>query len=151
MGRNKRKLPEKDNVRNGLAERIASIILKVQAKWATGIKNITTGLSTRSMKVYVILITMMMTGYTTFIVYSAFSETDNQLPRIGNIHKPLIPTGNQEYQNIKDTLMLLRLKKFHVYMDSLGTSENGRKIRDSLLLKRPGLLDSLNRLEELLR
>ena len=151
MGRNNKKQLRKDNTGNGLAERIASIILKVQEKWATGMRNITAGLSTRSMKVYVIMITLMMTSYAALLVYSAFSETSSQLPRIGNIHQPLMPTEKQEYENIKDTLMLLRLKKFHRYLDSLGMSESGRKTRDSLLKQRPGLLDSLNQLEAILR
>ncbi|WP_214226620.1 hypothetical protein [Pedobacter sp. B4-66] len=151
MGKNKKTQSERDNVRNGLAERIALIILKVQGKWAIGMRNITSGLSTRSMKVYVILITLTMTGYAGLLVYSALNEADSPLLRIGSIHKPLIQTYKTEDENIKDTLMLLRLRKFHTYLDSLGMSASGRKTRDSLLKQRPGLLDSLNQLEALLK
>jgi hypothetical protein len=151
MGRNIKMIQEKENMKQGLAERISFVILNIQRKWATGMQNMTIGLSIRKLKVYMVIITLSVTGYTTFLVYSSFTGSQTRLPRMGSIQKPLMPKFDQEYTSHKDTLMLIRLKKFHKYMDSLAVSEPGKKIRDSLLRQRPGLLDSLNQLEELMR
>ncbi|WP_448635363.1 hypothetical protein [Pedobacter panaciterrae] len=151
MGRNLKMIQEKVTAKKGLAEKIAFVLLKVQRKWATGMQKMTIGLSIRKLKVYVVIITLTMTGYTTFLVYSSLTDSHIRLPRMGSIQKPLMPKFDQEYTNNKDTLMLIRLKKFHKYMDSLDVSESGKKLRDSLLRQRPGLLDSLNQLEELLK
>jgi hypothetical protein len=151
MGRNIKMMEEKESAKKGLAERIAFVILKIQRKWATGMQTMTIGLSIRKLKVYVVLITLTVTGYTTYLVYSSFTDSQTRLPRMGSIQKPLMPKFDQEYTNHKDTLMLIRLKKFRKYMDSLAVSESGKKISDSLLRQRPGLLDSLSQLEELLK
>ena len=42
-----------------------------------------------------------------------------------------------------------RLEQFRGYMDSLDSSANGKKIKDSILSQRPKLLDSLAMVEQL--
>lgn len=42
-----------------------------------------------------------------------------------------------------------RIAKFRMYMDSLPHSSSGKIIRDSILKARPGLMDSISKLENL--
>ena len=44
---------------------------------------------------------------------------------------------------------LQRLEAFEHYMDSLSSSTSGRKLRDSILAARPGLLDSIRHVKSL--
>lgn len=57
-----------------------------------------------------------------------------------NVRSKLMASGN-EYKSITD------LKNF---FDSVNTAIKGKKARDNILLKRPGLIDSLRRLEKYL-
>lgn len=43
----------------------------------------------------------------------------------------------------------LHLVKFRRYMDSLGTTSSGRQQRDSILIKHPGIMDTVARLEKI--
>ncbi|MBT2561292.1 hypothetical protein J7E50_10665 [Pedobacter sp. ISL-68] len=151
MMKNKDQVREKEQKKKGPAECIAFIVLKVQSKWAGGMQRLTSGLSTRALKVWVINIAVLATCYSAFIIYAALWQSDNLFPKIESIQKPLMPVGKNDYKKQDDTLMLLRMKNFHRYLDSMGKSESGRKARDSFLQQRPGLLDSLHHLEELLK
>jgi hypothetical protein len=44
---------------------------------------------------------------------------------------------------LPDTVLQQQLAAFRRYMDNLESTESGRKIRDSLLKTRPGLMDSI--------
>lgn len=48
-----------------------------------------------------------------------------------------------------DTTMARDLQAFHIYMDSLAVSVNGKHLRDSILRARPGLMDSIRMAESL--
>jgi hypothetical protein len=137
--------------KKGLAESIATVILKVQDKWAKGMQTITSGLSTRALKLYVINIAVLASCYSAFIIYSAIWQSANLFPKIENIQKPFMPAGRSEYVPRGDTVMRKRIRKFHQHLDSLGRSESGRKVKDSFMRQRPGLMDSLYHLEELLK
>lgn len=60
------------------------------------------------------------------------------------------PDNNSSPAALPDTLLLKRIQAFKSYLQNLEASENGRRIRDSLLTARPGLLDSISMAETLL-
>ena len=50
---------------------------------------------------------------------------------------------------LSDTTMSRDLQAFHIYMDSLAVSVNGKQVHDSILWARPGLMDSIRLAESL--
>jgi hypothetical protein len=56
-----------------------------------------------------------------------------------------IPVEREEPQTLLITKSeFLKIQKFKYYIDSLSTTAKGKKIKDSLLINRPQLMDSVN-------
>ncbi|RWU08128.1 ferritin family protein [Pedobacter chitinilyticus] len=65
-------------------------------------------------------------------------------PDLGHIQRPVLQkavTGAQ----MEDTRQ--HIERFHRIMDSLGKSSSGRKARDSILARHPGIMDTIAELE----
>ena len=58
-------------------------------------------------------------------------------------------TGGEPPVYILNTADEKRISRFKIYMDSLSREESGRMIHDSILKARPGLMDSISKLENL--
>ncbi|WP_159798950.1 hypothetical protein [Flavobacterium sp. MK4S-17] len=52
---------------------------------------------------------------------------------------------------VNDSLLETRVRRFRKYMDSLARSPSGRRIRDSIVSARPGLIDSIRMAESLIK
>ena len=63
------------------------------------------------------------------------------------LHRQPSARSREVYQN--DSI-LQRIKIFHTYMDSLGRTNTGLMTHDSILRARPGLMDSIDLLENTL-
>jgi hypothetical protein len=134
-------------VSNKAAGWIASGILKVQRYWVTGMERLFSKLSPGRAKVILVIAFLFATGYCTMMVAYSFGKTGKILLKTVTGIQPVaigktvpdLPSGVPAF--------IKRIERFKHYLDSLSKTDDGRKIRDSLLLRRPGLLDSIQRIE----
>ncbi|SEN57464.1 hypothetical protein SAMN05192574_103567 [Mucilaginibacter gossypiicola] len=128
---------------------LASGIHKIQSKWASGMDKLYNRLSARRRKVILIAGCIAMTLYSTAVIAFSFSKIPVLIAKPVSLISPLVipkppaskPSGIPDY--------VRRIERFRSYLDSLSHTMDGRKIRDSILHNRPGLIDSIQRIEDI--
>ncbi|MEO6729806.1 MAG: hypothetical protein ABIN01_01220 [Ferruginibacter sp.] len=148
-----KKAPAKNAVHDKVAYAIVSKMLRLQTKWAAFMGLLFERLSVKTKKLVLTLFCCLAAaccGLNIIIAFSTkkhvnFSVTTIKVPRQitrsgEDKTNSAIMLSTQDYQKI------LVFKK---YMDSLDHCPKGKKIGDSIRLKRPGLMDSILSLEEL--
>jgi hypothetical protein len=152
-----RRVVKKEKGQNAKQERIANHIfnttIKFQQKWAAYLQNKTNRLSTEVKIWLLIAFCFISIGYSiyrlkysfttksdTFIQVERFIKTDtnNKSGHLIFIPRNQVPTDGHR-----------RIQQFLNYMDSLNLTPSGRKIHDSVLKNRPGLMDSVRLFEKM--
>jgi len=123
---------------------IAGGIHKVQSAWARAMGRLFNRLPPLAKKALLIGFCLVAVAYSTMLLAFSFKRGLRMPEKISGpvaIIKPLSgqPNGMPAF--------IRRIERFKRYLDSLGTSSGGRRIRDSILQKRPGLLDSIHKIE----
>lgn len=123
------------------------LYLAGKARWAGWMEKKTASLSRRQLYLLLFLFVTSMGACCLFRLYWGMNGNHTIVITSGRIHavitegRPVKANTNllsREYQKIQD---------FNKYMDSLANTAAGRKVRDSILDARPGLLDSIVSLE----
>lgn len=123
------------------------LYLAGKVRWAGWMEEKTALLSRRQLYLLLFLFVTSMGACCLFQLYRGMTGGHTIDITSGRIHavitegRPVEANTNllsREYQKIKD---------FNKYMDSLANTAAGRKVRDSILDARPGLLDSIVSLE----
>ena len=90
-------------------------------------------------------------GCSIYLIVKSFSGSTTESVTIIPFTKPTSSVDLKEtsigIKTIISKAELERVAHFRRYMDSLGRSPTGKKTHDSIVFKRPGLLDSLTMLE----
>jgi len=132
-----------------MASLLATFLRKVQEKWAICMAKWTAPLSKRALQFIMILYCLLFGGASLFAFLDVFRQNAPTLikpatltvPKYykqpGVVLTPLLTPQDREYIN-----------RFKTHLDSLNSSLGGRAVYDSLLRERPGLLDSLRRIED---
>jgi hypothetical protein len=128
---------------------IAAFIQKLQGGWAKGMSRLFSKLSPAWAKTVVIGCFLLMTAYSALLFCSAFSKPDKMFEKPAILLKPLPAVKPIGVPPALPDKLQGRIQRFRHYIDSLSASANGRKLRDSLFKKRPGLLDSLRQIENI--
>lgn len=134
---------------HALFERCSGKIEGIQRRFADYLNTKMSSWSAFRVKVVLIAFIFCYVAVTALMLLSASSSSDNRL-LIQPIYQPrnvIIPDqggGSEGSVYISD-----RLRQFQSYLDSLKKDEGGRRVYDSILLTRPGLIDSLTKLETL--
>ncbi|SDE88444.1 hypothetical protein SAMN05216464_110180 [Mucilaginibacter pineti] len=143
----------KEDTTSGVGDKaagwIASGILKLQRNWVKGMEKLFSKLSPASTKVVLVIAFLFAAGYCTMMVAYSFGKTATVMLKQVNGVQPVaigktvpdLPPGVPAF--------IKRMERFKHYLDSLSKTGDGRKIRDSLLFRRPGLLDSIQRIERI--
>ena len=125
----------------------------IQTKWAEWMHGRTAKFNRRHWLIALLLFILLAGGYNFYLAYEGlFSKGKNILWSVYAIHKPWF--FSQEKVVTTDSLPSLptaeyeRIHSFQVYMDSLSASPSGKRIYDSILLLRPGLMDSVRFVQE---
>ena len=137
---------------NGVGKRAVQsftdkLYLAGRARWAGWMEKKTASLSRRQLYLLLFIFIASMGACCLFQLYRGMTRGHTIVIASGRIHA--VVTGgrpveantnifNNEYEKIQD---------FHKYMDSLANTAAGKKVRDSILNARPGLLDSIVSLE----
>ena len=148
QGDKQNKSPLQDKV----AGKIAGFMVKVQTKFADVMNRNFSGISRRRMKIFLFLFCLGSGGLSIYyIVNAVFNNDKRQMPfKIDHVDVPrhYDKTGDEltQPQVFVDEETMQNIKAFKKYMDSLKTT--ARKQYDSIVLIRPGLMDSITMLEE---
>ncbi len=132
-----------------MAAKIAAGLHWVQRSWADCMNKSFGRLSPRGRKWALLLFFFGMMIYSGLLVVSAFKQGIHFIDAPVKLSLPdVLRKTSPPPASPGQPSFLLPIKKFRHYLDSLGSTENGRLIRDSLLRKRPGLLDSIRQIEK---
>lgn len=132
---------------------IANACLRLQNCWAQWMGRRTKHLSRRALILLLIVFIVLAGGYSIFLIGQSFSGNQAISFSVTPIKKPghVLQTGEATTQpdmivNKTDYQGIIR---FRGYMDSLTRSPAGKAMYDSIVLSRPGLLDSIRFIEEI--
>ena len=153
----KRKNKEENNhpVKDKVASKIVSFILKVQTGFANYMNKKTGNIPIPTMKIMLISFCLVCGTYSIYLVTdSVLRKTEKvKIIRIDrmNVPKYIDRTTDKSSgtENQVTKVLYEKLQAFRYYMDSLHSSISGRHVYDSILLNRPHLMDSVILLEQL--
>jgi predicted PurR-regulated permease PerM len=144
---NKNSPAEGYDFRENLLKRFDEANLRLQYRCANWLERKTAHLSRKSWIVILFCFTVFTGGCSIYIMVNSFSANTTKSITITPISKPtnVVPFENETIQqNATITKAEFeRIIRFREYMDSLGRSPTGKKLYDSIVQYRPGLLDSL--------
>lgn len=105
-------------------------------------------LSLKQQKVVFVMLCLLCCAYSTFLIIQGFTaNSDQKAIPVNSISRPDSPKpvvkkeGDEKYE-------MERVKHLLFVMDSLRNDPHGRYQYDSIIKHRPGLLDTLRKLED---
>ena len=152
----KRKLPAnvtENAAQDKLADRIVSACIRRQQKWADFMQRRTERLSDDGKCIVLLLFCLMAGSLSIYLVANSFLERRQSRFHIIQLSKlPITAKGGDE--NTKASKLISKedyqnIQRFRHFMDSLAGSQTGRRVYDSILIHRSGLMDSLFLIEKL--
>lgn len=136
-----------NNGRDKAAGMIADAITGLQSKWAMWMHRHCERLSRRGKMVVLILCCLFTGAYCAFVITRGLTgKSQISMPKAG--FRPPVMLDDS-YTSVPDSQALLSLRAIRQTLDSLSNKAAGRKIYDSLIKTRPGVLDSLQYIEKI--
>ncbi|MFH6957258.1 hypothetical protein ACHRV1_07610 [Flavobacterium aquidurense] len=149
--RNSKKSDVLATAKNNLWQKFDQANLRLQYKCAHWLERKTAHLTRLNWIVILLCFTVFTSGCSIYLIVNSFSVNKTRNITVTPITKPtnLVPTKEKplEFNTIISETEFEKITRFRKYMDSLGRSSTGKKIHDSIVLNRPGLLDSLTIVE----
>lgn len=149
----RKKIPESNDraISDTLAKEIEKGYLFVQGEWAQWMTKKTAKISLTNLLVIWVFFIAFSGGYSMYLIVTGLSGTGTTNITVTPIAKLLrlsdTDDGIPEENSFISTNEFEKLNHFRIYMDSLARSPAGKKIHDSIVNNRPGLLDSLTVVE----
>lgn len=147
----KRKNNTITGTKNSIWEKFEKANLRLQYKCAQWLERKTAHFSRLNWILVLFTFILFTGGCSIYLIVNSFSNNKSKNITITPITIPtnLIPSKEKplELNAIISKTELEKITSFRKYMDSLGRSPTGKKMHDSIVLKRPGLLDSLTIVE----
>ncbi len=138
---------------DGFSGRVQKGIDRLQQKWALFMARLVSKFSLRQQKTALIVFILLGASYCTYVLLSGLSGKSRPGVSIDPISIPrhIEKTGEENlYPGIYVTDEdYAQVQQFHAYMDSLKSSASGKKVYDSIVSVRKGLMDSIRTLEDL--
>lgn len=120
--------------------------------WADWLSSRTTHFKRSQWLIVLALFVLLAGGYSSYLMLDSFQWNGKAIFLILPIRKPAFFHDTGEIQAGNRAVLpsgeYERIHRFRLYMDSLAESTTGKKTYDSLLLHRPGLMDSLHFIEK---
>lgn len=130
-----------------LANSIVSACIRFQQRWADFMQRHTERLSRNGKLIILSLFCLTAGSLSVYFIWS--SVTSHKASSIPVIHlkKPpyALKSGDEDTKAwvIVSKAEYEKIQRFRFYMDSLARSPSGKHIYDSILSRRPGLMDSI--------
>lgn len=148
----KRKQDRPSALKTGLTDRAArkgaGIIIGLQRKWAESMHKLTRNWTGTQKKTALICFCTLLGAHSGIALYQAFNPSPKKqtvIP-VTRMHRPLLQESKIRAPSSGDPAYR-RVKQIHAWLDSLQTTAEGRKRYDSLMKKRPGLMDTIIMIE----
>ncbi|HEX8357428.1 MAG TPA: hypothetical protein VF610_08460 [Segetibacter sp.] len=141
----KQKVVVEDMAQDRIAKYIVGRFLRLQQHWATFMQRHTERLTVKRKVMMLFLFCLCGAGFSFLLIAKGFMS--NNIPSLQVTQfRSLKHLGKSGDEKTKATLIVTKeeyekIQRFRLYMDSLNTSS--KKLRDSLLINRPGLMDSI--------
>lgn len=140
-----------DSFKSSLLQRFDEANLRLQCKCAQWLERKTAHLSRKSWIIILFCFTVFTGGCSIYLIVNSFSWNTTKSIAVTPITRPTnaVPFKEKSIQlNVAiNTTEFEKIVRFRRYMDSLGLSPTGKKLYDSILHYRPGLLDSITIVE----
>lgn len=139
-----------NNTQQKIAQGLASVINKMQCCWVDWINRLMAKCSAKNQKVFFFLyLLFMLSGVSYVTIKTLMNLHDKKLIEGFAKSQPVILQRPEIKRPVLTEIMPDRIKVFKRMVDSLGNTEHGNLELDSFLKARPGLLDSLRKIEKL--
>ena len=140
-------------LKDKVAIKVAKLLLKIQDKFSAFMNNNTKNIPAKNLKVLLAVFCLLGAGSSIYFITEAIFKDDKQQPSL-KIEKVNVPNYFEEDDNLQieqsaDSSTYEAIQRFERYMDSLQQTEFGRRLHDSILLIRPGLMDSIKVMKEI--
>ena len=127
--------------------------IRCQSRWAEWMQRKAERLSAKG-KLMALLIFVLLTGsYSIYLIGKSFSENQTPSFSIISIKRPAhIQKTRDEVKHTNAVISKSEYEKIHrfrQYMDSLAHTPTGKVLHDSILSYRPGLIDSIQIIENI--
>ena len=135
------------------AGKIAGAGIKMQKLFAQKMNNIFMNIEIKRLKALLVLFCLCAGGYSIYLVADSIIKPDKKQNSLKiqqmDVPKHFDKTGDESLnpEAYVDEETFQRIKQFRVYMDSLKRNKSSEY--DSILQVRPGLMDSVQMLEEI--
>jgi hypothetical protein len=143
---------ETDGTRGCLLQKFDEANLRLQYKCAHWLERKTAHLSRKSWIVILFCFIVFTGGCSIYLIVNSLSGTVVSAITVNQISKPTNTVSFEEApMQLNATISKTEFEKmfrFRRYIDSLGRSPTGKKLHDSILQYRPGLLDSISIVEQ---
>lgn len=142
-----------DTEQASVGTRIGKGIVKLQAAFAERMNAAVSKVPVRKLKTALVLFCLLSGGISTYYFINGLLGSNGQNSTIvidqTSVPKHFDKSGDEikDVENIIDEELLGEIKTFRSYMDSL--KQNDAKGYDSILVARPGLMDSIKAIEEI--
>lgn len=130
-----------------LANDIVSACFRFQRKWADFMQRHTERFSRNGKLVILSLFCVVAASLSIYLIASGVTSREASSFTVIHFKKPryAVKTGDE---NTKALVIVSndeykKIQRFRLYMDSLARSPSGKKLHDSILRQRPGLIDSI--------
>lgn len=152
----KRKNMQRADDCHGAVSKLAGLlvekVLVIQKMWANWMNRKINHYPAKTKRTALIGMVLFVGVYCCYLLISSFSGSPLEtVEQPGKIMPGIIHKNDDAIQIDLDTAVQQKIVAFRHYLDSLNQTEAGRKEKDSLLKARPGLIDSLTLLEELIK
>jgi hypothetical protein len=145
----KKKTQESESRADRMARKLVDGIHLIQRNWADWMHRLIGKYSVQKQKFGFLLIGLLFSGYCLYLIISGLSAKDKKhLESAGTIPLPKVQQQDRDLRNSSDSLIVTTLRDFYHKRDSL--LEHNPQQWQWLIDKRPGLLDSIERLENYL-
>ncbi|KQO24965.1 hypothetical protein ASF10_07275 [Flavobacterium sp. Leaf82] len=147
----KRKNNAVTGTRDSLWQKFEQANLRLQHKCAQWLERKTAHFSRLNWIVVLFTFIVFTGGCSIYLIVTSFSGNTTKKTTVIPITKPTSSVSLKEKPIQLNTIIskteFEKITSFRKYMDSLGRSPTGKKTHDSIVLNRPGLLDSLTIIE----
>ena len=151
--RNKKEAARPDEINDRILRQMVNTCLRLQTGWALWMGKRTEHLSRKTLFLLLLTFIVLAGGYSIYLIGQSFSGDQANAISITPIKKPghVLQAGDAALQPdmIVSKIDYQGIIRFRGYMDSLTRSPAGKAVYDSIVLSRPGLLDSIRVIEEI--
>jgi len=149
----KNKTLSENHLHDKVAKGIADFFIKAQTKFALVMNKRFSNMPMKKLNALLIVFCLSCSGYSIYLIVNAILSSNKKqasfkVERV-NVPKQFDKTGDEILRpaNYVDEETHKQLQEFKYYMDSLKTNKSKRY--DSIMIARPGLMDSVAVLEEI--